>query len=211
MVSIHRAVSLAPGHHSINFIERKGNVATRCRSGYTESRMRTVLPQELLFEQNDVRITPHVASFGSTSYQISSIGSVHVGQRKKRHPMVVVVFLLGLGTLATAIVASRATGLPDDYFPMAAIGVSVMVAAFLLQFVWPRHLYVLVLRTSSGDVDALTSHEKKLVSNARQALEQAFMIRAGQAASSAELGSEAAIRQALDVAARASHETMPRY
>ena len=32
------------------------------------------------------------------------------------------------------------------------------------------------------------------------------MIRAGQAASSAELGSEAAIRQALEVAARASHE-----
>ena len=179
--------------------------------GYTESRMRTVLPQELLFEQNDVRITPHVASFGSISYQISSIGSVDVGQRKKRHPVVVVVFLLGLGALATAIVASRATGLPDDYFPMAAIGVSVMVAAFLLQFVWPRHLYVLVLRTSSGDVDALTSHKKKLVSNARQALEQAFMICAGQAASSAELGSEAAIRQALEVAARASHETMPRY
>jgi len=117
----------------------------------------------------------------------------------------------GLGALATAIVASRATGLPDDYFPMAAIGVSFMVAAFLLQVVWPRHLYVLVLRTSSGDVDALTSHKKKLVSNARQALEQAFMIRAGQAASSAALGSEAAIRQALEVAARASHETMPRY
>ena len=165
--------------------------------GYTEPRMRTVLPQELLFEQNDVRITPHVASFGSTSYQISSIGSVYVGRRKKRHPVVVVVFLLGLGALATAIVASRATG-----FPMAAIGVSFMVAAFCLQF---------VLRTSSGDVDALTSHKKKLVSNARQALEQAFMIRAGQPASSAELGSEAAIGRALDVAARASRETMPRY
>jgi hypothetical protein len=94
---------------------------------------------------------------------------------------------------------------------MAAIGVSVMVAAFLLQFVWPRHLYVLVLRTSSGDVDALTSRKKQLVSNVVQALEQAFMIRAGQPASSAELGSEAAIRRALDVAARASHETMPRY
>ena len=66
------------------------------------------MPQELLFEQNDVRITPHVASFGSTSYQISSIGSVHVGQRKKRHPVVVVVFLLGLGALATAI------GIPRD-------------------------------------------------------------------------------------------------
>ena len=169
------------------------------------------MPQELLFEQNDVRITPHVASFGSTSYQISSIGSVHVGQRKKRHPVVVVVFLLGLGVLATAIVASRATGLADDYFPMAVIGVSVMVVALLLQSVWPRRLYVLVLRTSSGDVDALISRKEQLVSNVRQALEQAFMICAGQPASSAELGSEAAIRQALDVAARAARATMPRH
>jgi Family of unknown function (DUF6232) len=169
------------------------------------------MPQELLFEQNDVRITPHVASFGSTSYQISSIGSVHVVRRKKRKPVIVVGFLLGLGVLATAIVASRTTGLADDYFPMAALGVSVMVAAFFLQFLWPRRLYVLVLRTSSGDVDALISRKEQLVSNVRQALEQAFMIRAGQPASSAELGSEAAIRQALDVAARAARATMPRH
>ena len=74
------------------------------------------MPQELLFEVNDVRITPHVASLGSTSYQISSIGSVQVVRRKKRNPVVVVVFLLGLGVLATAIVASRTTGLADDYF-----------------------------------------------------------------------------------------------
>jgi uncharacterized membrane protein YfcA len=113
------------------------------------------MPQELLFELNDVRITPHVASLGSTSYQISSIGSVHVVRRKKRNPVVVVVFLLGLGVLATAIVASRTTGLADEYFSMAAIGVSVMVAAFILQFVWPRRLYVLVLRTSSGDVEGM--------------------------------------------------------
>jgi len=169
------------------------------------------MPQELLFELNDVRITPHVASFGSTSYQISSIGSVHVGQRKKRHPVVVVVFLLGLGVLATAMVASRTTGSPDDYFSMAVIGVSAMVGAFLLQFAWPRRLYVLVLRTSSGDVDSLVSHNQQFVSDVRQALEQAFMIRAGQPASSAELGSEAAIRQALDVAARAARATMPRH
>jgi hypothetical protein len=41
------------------------------------------MPQEFLFDLNDVRITPHVASIGATSYQISSIGSVHVVHRKK--------------------------------------------------------------------------------------------------------------------------------
>jgi hypothetical protein len=123
--------------------------------------------------------------------------------------VVVVVFLLGLGVLATAIVASRTTGLADDYFSMAAIGVLAMVAALLLHFVWPRRAYVLVLTTSSGDVDALTSRKKHFVFDVRQALEQAFVARAGQPASPAEFGSEAAIRGALDIAVRSAREAMP--
>jgi hypothetical protein len=78
------------------------------------------MPQEFLFDLNDV--PAHVASIGATSYQISSIGSVHVVHRKKRNPVVVVVFLLGLGVLATAIVASRTTGLPDDTLPWRQSG-----------------------------------------------------------------------------------------
>jgi Family of unknown function (DUF6232) len=159
------------------------------------------MAQELLFELNDVRITPHIASIVGTSYQISSIASVHVVQRKRRNPVVIVAFILGLGVLATAMVASRTTGSPDDYFSMAVIGVSAMVGAFLLRFAWPRRLNVLVLRTSSGDVDALVSHDQQFVSDVRQALEEAFVVRAGQPASHTELGSEAAIRAALDVAA----------
>ena len=168
------------------------------------------MPQELLFELNDVRITPHVASFGGTSYQISSIESVHVVQRKKRNPVVVVVFFLGLGVLATAIAASRTTGSAEDYFFVAVVGVSAMVAALLFLLIWPRRLYGLVLRTSSGDVDALTSRNQQFVSKVKQALEQAFKVRAGQIASPAELGSEAAIQAALDVAARCARATMPR-
>jgi Family of unknown function (DUF6232) len=168
------------------------------------------MAQELLFELNDVRITPHIASIGSASYQISSIASVHVVRRKRRNPVVIVVFILGLGVLATAMVASRTTGSPDDYFSMAVIGVSAMVGALLLRFAWPRRLYVLVLRTSSGDVDALVSHNQQFVSDVRQALEQAFVIHAAHPASHAELGSEAAIQAALDVAARSARAVMPR-
>src|SRR5262245_54460672 len=168
------------------------------------------MSQELLFELNDVRITPHIASIGCTSYQISSIASVHVWRRKRRNPVVIVAFLLGLGVLATAMVASRTTGSPDDFFFMAVIGVSAMVGAFFLQFAWPRRLYVLILRTSSGNVDALISHNQRFVSDARQALEQAFLVRARKPASPAELGSEAAIQAALDVAARSARATIPR-
>jgi hypothetical protein len=63
---------------------------------------------------------------------------------------------------------------------MAAIGVAVMVAALLLQLVWPRRVYVLILRTSGGDVDALMSREKEFVSNVQKAVEQAFVVRARQ-------------------------------
>jgi hypothetical protein len=40
------------------------------------------MPQELLFELKDARVTPHIATFGGTSYQIASIGSVHMRDAK---------------------------------------------------------------------------------------------------------------------------------
>jgi len=141
------------------------------------------MPQELLFELNDVRITPHIATFGGTSYQIASIGSVHVVRRKKRNPVAVIVFLLGLGILVASVVASRTTGSAEDYFSTAATGVAVMVAAFLLQLVWPRRVHVLILKTSGGDVEALASRKAQLVSSVKQAVEQAFVTRARQPAS----------------------------
>jgi Family of unknown function (DUF6232) len=78
------------------------------------------MPQELLFELKDARVTPHIATFGGTSYQIATIGSVHVARRKRSNPLAVIIFLLGLDILAAAIIKSpRMTGLVDDYFSMA--------------------------------------------------------------------------------------------
>jgi Family of unknown function (DUF6232) len=72
------------------------------------------------------------------------------------------------------------TGLADEYFSMAATGIAVMFAALLLQLIWPGRVYVLILRTSSGDVDAVTSRNKEFVSNFQNAVEQAFFVRARQ-------------------------------
>jgi Family of unknown function (DUF6232) len=138
------------------------------------------MPQQLLFELNGARVTPHIATFGGTSYQIANIGSVHIVRRRKYNPFAIIIFLLGLGILAAAIVKSRMTGLAEEYFSMAATAVAIMVASFLLQLIWPRRLYVLVLRTSSGDVDAVISHNKEFVSNVQKAVEQAFVVRARQ-------------------------------
>ena len=138
------------------------------------------MPQELLFELNGVRITPHIATFGGTSYQIANVGSVNVVRHKKFNPVAVLVFLLGLGILGIAIVNSRMTGLAEEYFAMAATGVAVMLGAFFLQLVWPGRAYMLLLRISSGEVNALTSRDKELVYNVQKAIEQAFVVRARQ-------------------------------
>jgi Family of unknown function (DUF6232) len=143
-----------------------------------EQGRRTSMPQELLFELKDARVTPHIATFGGTSYQIANVGSVHVARRKRSNPFAVLTFLVGLGVLTAAIVKSRMTGLADEYFSMAVTGVAVMLAALLLQLIWPARVYVLVLRTSSGDVDAVTSRNKEFVSNLQKAVEQAFLVRA---------------------------------
>jgi Family of unknown function (DUF6232) len=79
-----------------------------------------------------------------------------------------------------AIVKSRVTGLAEEYFSMAATAVAVLVASLLFQLIWPRRVYVLVLRTSGGDEDGVNSRNKEFVSNVQKAIEQAFVVRARQ-------------------------------
>jgi len=100
-------------------------------------------------------------------------------RRRKYNPIAIILFLIGLGILVAAIVKSRVTGPAEEYFSMAATGVAVMVASFLLQLAWPSRLYVLVLRTSGGDVDAVISRDKEFVSNVHKAVEQAFVFALG--------------------------------
>ena len=92
-----------------------------------------------------------------------------VMQRKKYNPLAVIIFLLGLGILAAAIVKSRMTGLAEES-SMAATGIVVVIGSFLLQLIWPLRVYVLVLRTSSGDVDAIMSRNKELFPTFRKLL-----------------------------------------
>ena len=144
------------------------------------------MSQELLFELDDVRISPYVAQFGGTSYQIASIGSVRVVRLKKRNPVAVIAFLLGIGLFVAAIVRSRSEELAEANFPVAVTAVGVMFAAFLLQLVWPRRVFKLILKTHGGEVEALASSRGKFVFDAKQAVEAAFIARAhhhGQKAS----------------------------
>lgn len=136
------------------------------------------MPQQLLFELDSARVTPHIATFGDTSYQIANIASVRVARRKRYNPFAVIIFLVGLSTIAVAIIRSRVTGEAEWYFSMAATGLAVMVATVLLQLVWPRRVYILALRTSAGEIDAAISGNKEFIFNLQKAVEQAFVVRA---------------------------------
>ena len=137
------------------------------------------MAQQLLFESGDVRITSSIAQFGGTSYQIANIGSVRAGMYKTRRPIVIMIFILGLVFLIAAF-ADRtlelaAAGLAFRSAELALSSVAIMVGAGLFQLICPRRNYTLILKTSSGDVQAFTSRKKELVVKVKQAVEQAFI------------------------------------
>src|SRR3984893_12460398 len=87
---------------------------------------------EPIFELGDVRITPYIAQFAVTSYQIASIGSGRVFRGKRLNRVAVIVFLLGVGLFVAAMV--RSSGSPElveANFPLAVSAVIVMFAAYL--------------------------------------------------------------------------------
>jgi hypothetical protein len=121
----------------------------------------------------DIRITRSIAQFNNTSYQIASIESVRVASKSKAHPISIMVFWLGLGLLGAG-----ALGQVRD---VALTGGAFMVGAGLLRIVWPKREFVLILKTSSGDVPAFRSRKEALMVKVKEALEQAFIARRAQA------------------------------
>ena len=71
---------------------------------------------------------------------------------------------------------------PDTSYSAAVTGVGAVVAALLLQLVWPGVAFALILKTSAGDVRALTSRKKQFIFNVREAIEQAFVARSSRSA-----------------------------
>ena len=113
------------------------------------------MTQDLLFEKDDVRITRHVAYFGKTSYQIASIGSVRIDRTTKANRLAIAAAVAGCAALVYAFLEQR-----QD---VAIAGGVILLVAALLQLAWPRRQYILILKTSGGDVDAFISRKRDLV------------------------------------------------
>jgi len=111
------------------------------------------MPQELLFELDDVRVTPYVAQFGSTSYQIASIGSVRAVQRKRLSRIAVAMFLAGAALLVAAMLRSGNEHQADSNFPLAVAGAGIVLVSLLVQLILPGKLYKLILRSHGGEIE----------------------------------------------------------
>ena len=74
--------------------------------------------------------------------------------------------------------SSGSAELADANFPLAVGAVSAMLAALLLQLVWPGRRYKLLLRIHSADAEALSSSQAKFIADIKQAIETAFIARA---------------------------------
>jgi Family of unknown function (DUF6232) len=118
--------------------------------------------EEAIFSQGDFNFTKTLVRIGATSYPVNGIGSVLVKPRE-----------IQWKALAAAVVAAligfSAVGSKDG----AAIGlVALAVAAALAFFAFSRP-DTLVLRTASGDQDALASRDKDLMNKVKAAIEVA--------------------------------------
>jgi hypothetical protein len=133
------------------------------------------MSQELIFELDDVRVTPYIAQFGSTSYQIASISSVRARQGKGLSRIAIFVFVLGVGIFVAAILRSGTPEQAEANFPVGMTGVGTVFLSLLVQFFAPRRIYKLVLRTHGGDVEVLTSNRSQFVLDVKKAVEDAFV------------------------------------
>jgi hypothetical protein len=136
------------------------------------------MPQELLFELDDVRVTPYIVQFGPTSYQIASISSVRARQAKKLSWVAIFVLLLGIGLFIAAIFRSGSEEQAEANFLVAVTAVGITFFSLLIQIAWPRRVFKLVLRTHGGDVEVLTSGRSKFILDVKQAVETAFIAHA---------------------------------
>ncbi len=127
------------------------------------------MSQDLLFELDDIRVTRHVAYFGETSYQIANIGRVRIARRTKANRLAVFMLLAGAALVIL--------GAFERKYDVAVAGLAVIGAGAVVQLFWPRRQFILVLKTSSGDIAAFVSRKQDLVARVKAAIESAFAAR----------------------------------
>jgi hypothetical protein len=123
--------------------------------------------QDTLFEAGDIRITRNIASFGNTSYSVANIVSVSVNSKTVPSLLQLIVVI---GFLAAIVWAAL-------FYSWVVAGILFVVMFVTPAILPPNKELSLIFKTSSGDVQALTSKDSELVAGVKLAIESAFSAR----------------------------------
>jgi hypothetical protein len=134
-----------------------------------------------ILKTDEVEISPTVAKFGVTTYQVANIESLTVGQRRRMNPLALIPLFFGFGLLASGFaVGGYLSGSFRDNLrdgPATYLfGMSILLVTLgmIIQLAKPRMSSALTLKTASGDVDALVCDDSEHVAAVQRALEEAF-------------------------------------
>jgi uncharacterized membrane protein len=132
----------------------------------------------VLFSSDYVAVTPSVARFGATSYQIANIGSIAIRIRNRMNGLAVVLILLGLAMfgLGGFLIVQHAESAPYGPYLIVA-GAVLFIFGLVLQSKRPAREYTLMLKTSSNDLEVLVSLDHDHIMKVKAAIEEAFALR----------------------------------
>ena len=131
------------------------------------------MEDEAVYKAGDVVITKTLARFGSTSYPINGIGSVSIAENSKRGGRV-------FGAIICGILTFISFGSFNSADPGPGVTFGVIFTALTAMFVFGAFAgpdFSLMLRTASGDAQALKSKDGGEVQRIKDAIERAVSLR----------------------------------
>ncbi|WOF75231.1 DUF6232 family protein [Parvibaculaceae bacterium PLY_AMNH_Bact1] len=126
------------------------------------------MDDETIFQQGSISVTKTMATISGTSYPINGIGSISIVKEESKSVffwiVVVVLALFGWSLLSAG----------EVLVGLVTLGIASGIG-WLLYSAQPKHH--LVIRTASGDTQALTSKDMVHLGKVKSAIEQAVAAR----------------------------------
>ncbi len=131
------------------------------------------MAEQVILKNKHVDITTKVARFGTTSFQVSTIGSVSVFNAKKLSRVTIILVILALISFA---MGSNLKGTQEQSGQIAfAVGITFMLVGIVIQSLWPRREFTFLLKSCSGEAYKLVSEDGEYLQSLHRALEFAFV------------------------------------
>ena len=137
--------------------------------------------EQTFFEDQNVTVTTSCFIVGSQTYVVRNITSVDVAYIPPSRSIPVSLLLVGIVPLAIEHFASKewnnfitSRGSVVSSYNWNLIGIAIVVLALLWLFAQSKR-YIIVLRTSGGEVEALESTKRKHIESVVSALNQSII------------------------------------